>query len=274
MERFVVPVGVDPTAVVAGPTSVTISPPVGRSSSLGTSQLLREVESPLKEIVLVMFEASGLTGNEKVPFEELVVPDIQQSFLQDLGLDTRQVGSEFQDARNYFVTQFGIDPEDFTGSEGKRELNNHRFYPFIFKKTVGYHAHFPTEDGGGRRYPIQDGGYVLIVGEPGFIAHGKYGGNDGLYIKPRSIILYGWIRIDYPSGIRLYHYQSDLPFISCLQDVYKPQTMVFNTNKGESFGTESVGYGMGASSTFREGDGTYRVGGRNVITFPGYYDKF
>ncbi len=60
--------------------------------------------------------------------------------------------------------------------------------------------------------------------------------------------------------------------MSCLENVYHPQFIVYNTSKSH-LGTEAYGYAITGSGTFQEADGTFRVGGRNVVSFPGYYTE-
>ena len=256
-------------------TPATMSPTYIQIPSGAAKEMLREVTSPVKEILNLMFEADGLTGDRDVPFEELVVIDPQYMFFQDLGIDTKQINMEIQNARNYYMRKYGpeFDPETFIFTDGKGQYNNHKFYFYNFKNTIDYHVHYPTVDGGGKRYPVRDAGFAFIVGDPGIIAHGEDGGTEGRYIAKNNVILYRWLRIDFPTGTRLYHYRSQLPYKSCLQKVYHPELTFFNANKGEEFGTEAVGYGISGSASFYEkNDGRYRVAGRNVVTFPGYYD--
>ncbi len=240
----------------------------GFSTDTSFSQL-NEIESKWDNIMLIMFEASGVTG-DKIPIEQLITTDAQLTLLREIGYDQEKISSEFQKARKFFETRFGIDPEKFKPSDGKWKLDNHLFYPYIFKDSLDYHVHYPMINERSMKFPIKDTGYIIIIGDPGMIVYGAFGGEYGRYLQPGSIMMYGIMKIRYPNGDKILHYRSDAPFKSCIQRPYHPKFEIFDAVKTATTNKDVWGYGIGSSATFTEGDG-FRIAGRNVVTFPGYY---
>jgi len=161
-------------------------------------------------------------NSEDITLELLIVPDKGYTFFQNILKDTNEgIKEEIQGAANFFLVKYGLDLGKFKNVDGIWHLGEHRFYPYI-RTGEFLAAQFGGNCCSTETFNSYEGGFILTVGAPGFVAKGEYGTEVGENIPAGSIIFYGYYAfIDEYDTRTLYHFRSHVPSRS---DVNVPLT--------------------------------------------------
>ncbi len=170
---------------------------------------------------IMLFRANILlTSNDihKYSFTDLISIDPQYIFLQKVIKQSKEVvQEELTNAFKFFKEQFGISLEQFKPKDQKFYYHSHSFFGFFVNPSINYHTISITDSNTSSIVDgiVSDGGFVFIVGEPGLIAYGKYGGTNGRLIQAGSIIKWGYYKLSGKSfqPSKIIHYRTKHPYL-------------------------------------------------------------
>ena len=197
-------------------------------------------------------------------------PDIGLSFFRDVMLFTEEeIEQVTEDAIQFFNTMYGL---DFSQSEpnelGQRFFQNATFFPFRGSPEIEYSVTFNRWIVSGNTrsvcFEIRDGGIMVpFIGEQ--ILHGTYGGEEGIPVRARDALIYGFYNIlvcaQEPLVIR---YTSGTP------GRFDPHDGFAIINNDLFHRVWGRGLAQGLLRFLPTEDGRFHVTIRNVFTFPAH----
>ena len=237
-----------------------------KNPGIPRTSLLRETtflpNKDFQDIIVLMAEVDLFKSSNLLM--ELMVLDPSFNFLRDI-MDENEhtIKTEMTNAIDYFKEQFGIDVSSFNRSRTMWSSGNHNFIPYFIPSNINYKPYF-TKENGNVTGIVNEGGFALLIGQPGITFYGKYGEKSGKFIPPSHIITFGYYNIKLNNNInRIIHYRSTTPLKTDINDIFPIDYEIYD------FNSKKWGRAMGTSKTYLV-DNYYHTSIRNILTFPGH----
>ena len=256
------------TLSLIGSPSAFSGIPTARSISSTPLTRLESSVLPGKDfndILLLVAETDLSKGGN--PLSELMVLDSTFDFLRNVMNESEDaIREDVSNAMKFLQNTFGIDVGSFKRYDNIWLDGEHKFMSYYITPNMGYRPIF-TRERGNVDGKVRDGGFALIVGTPGLMVHGKYGGIEGKFVPTGHIMIFGYYNIKFNDNTtRIIHYRSTKPLVSNLEHIFPVDNEVYD------FVLKMWGRAVGTSKTSIKKD-TYHLSVRNVISFPGSLHK-
>ena len=198
------------------------------------------------------------------PLEKFILMDPSMSHIaQYTGKTELETKEEYNNSIQYFAVRYGINIGAFEPKDGMRVAGDHKFYGYYINPDINCRPIFDKRSGNvtGK---VEDSGFTLLVGEPGVVVNGTYGGAVGKYLTPGTMITYGYYRITYNEikCVKIMHHRSQCP---CIHS--DNRTFYAFHNDVYDFDNRTWGVGYVTLRIDRLQDNKQKLSVRNVITF-------